>query len=62
MILSMPLTSPTIINSILYKKSSLFYDPTFSLSDNLNIPNITFIRDKLTLKKFIENNLKKLNI
>ena len=58
-VISAPLTSPTFYNAILYKKTSLFYDPTSSILDNLNIPNVLFIKDKFILKKFIHESLSK---
>ena len=60
-VISAPLTSPTFYNAILSKNTSLFYDPTSSILDNLNIPNILFIRDKSKLKKFIQESLSKNN-
>ena len=57
-VISYPWTNPGFISSIIYKKKSVFYDPTDTLENVIKSNNISLIQNTKSLIKFISTNLK----
>ena len=57
-VISYPWTNPGFISSIIYKKKSVFYDPTNTLENVIKSNNISLIQNTKSLTKYISTNLK----
>ena len=58
MVISYPWTNPGFISSIIYKKKSVFYDPTDTLENVTKSNNISLIQNTKSLTKYLSTNLK----